>query len=243
MRDTVLAAAGSKTAGTVLTGVGLVKRYRSTTALGGVRVHVARQESLAVMGPSGSGKSALLYVLAGIVRPDSGAVPLDGLRIDHLGENRLTALRCRRFGFVFQSGQLLPELQAVENVALPLMLDGVPRRRAVAQARHWFPLLGLDGLTTRRPGQLSGGQAQRVAIAPALVVQPNEPLTDRERDVVRLVALGRTNAEIADALYVSTSTVKTHLASAQLKLDARNRVEVAAWAWRTGIVGADSDRP
>ena len=156
----------------VLTGYGLVKKYGSTTALAGVDVEVHERDSLAIMGPSGSGKSTLLHTLAGIVRPDDGQVLLRGERIDNLGENKLSALRRKRFGFVFQFGQLLPELPAEENVALPLMLGGVPRTQAVRQAREWFGPLGLHSMETRRPGELSGGQAQRVAIARALVSKP-----------------------------------------------------------------------
>ncbi|MFD5950424.1 ABC transporter ATP-binding protein [Streptomyces collinus] len=157
---------------TVLAGHGLIKKYGSTTALAGIDVEVGQRDSLAIMGPSGSGKSTLLHALAGIIRPDEGMVLLHGERIDRLGENRLSALRRKRFGFVFQFGQLLPELPAEENVALPLMLEGVPRKQAVVRARRWFAPLGLDGLEQRRPGQLSGGQAQRVAIARALVIEP-----------------------------------------------------------------------
>ncbi|WP_411151311.1 ABC transporter ATP-binding protein [Streptomyces sp. A30] len=176
---------------TVLAGHGLVKKYGSTTALSGVDVEVGERDSLAIMGPSGSGKSTLLHTLAGIVRPDGGQVllrsersetgvpPAEGWeRIDKLGENRLSALRRKRFGFVFQFGQLLPELPAEENVALPLMLEGMPRGRAVERARRWFAPLGIDGLEKRRPGQLSGGQAQRVAIARALVVEPDVVFAD-----------------------------------------------------------------
>ncbi|MGW3646852.1 ABC transporter ATP-binding protein [Streptomyces sp. NPDC000878] len=163
---------------TVLAGRGLTKKYGSTTALHGVDVEVGVRESLAIMGPSGSGKSTLLHTLAGVVRPDDGEVLLQGERIDNLGENRLSELRRKRFGFVFQFGQLLPELPAEENVALPLMLDGMPRGRSVSLARRWFAPLGLDGLEKRRPGQLSGGQAQRVAIARALVVQPDVVFAD-----------------------------------------------------------------
>lgn len=117
---------------TVLAGHGLTKKYGSTTALHGVDVEVAARESLAIMGPSGSGKSTLLHTLAGVVRPDGGEVLLHGERIDNLGENRLSDLRRKRFGFVFQFGQLLPELPAEENIALPLMLDGLPRGRSVS---------------------------------------------------------------------------------------------------------------
>jgi putative ABC transport system ATP-binding protein len=156
----------------VLSATGLTKRYGGTVALADVDLTVAAGESIAVTGPSGSGKSTLLYCLAGVIRPDLGAVVLDGLRLDDLADRRRTRLRLRRFGFVFQFGGLLPELPAEENVALPLILAGVTRRRAVAQARRWFAPLGIDGLEHRRPGQLSSGQAQRVAIARALVTDP-----------------------------------------------------------------------
>ncbi|MFC8519427.1 ABC transporter ATP-binding protein [Streptomyces sp. NPDC057257] len=163
---------------TVLAGLGLTKKYGSTLALDGVDIRVGEGDSLAIMGPSGSGKSTLLHVLAGIIRPDGGSVLLRGQHIDSLGENKLSALRRRHFGFVFQSGQLLPELPAEENAALPLMLEGVARRQAVERARRWFAPLGLEGLELRRPGQLSGGQAQRVAIARALAVEPDVVFAD-----------------------------------------------------------------
>ncbi|WP_086798537.1 ABC transporter ATP-binding protein [Streptomyces caniscabiei] len=162
----------------VLTGTGLFKSYGMARALAGVDVDVTAGESLAVMGPSGSGKSTLLHCLAGIERPDSGEVLLDGKRVDQLREPARSELRRTAFGFVFQSGQLLPELPADENVALPLMLGGTPRRAAVEQARQWFGPLGLQGLEGRRPGQLSGGQAQRVAIARALVGKPKVIFAD-----------------------------------------------------------------
>jgi putative ABC transport system ATP-binding protein len=162
----------------VLVGDGLAKRFGSTVALDGVSLAVGRGEAVAIMGPSGSGKSTLLHCLAGIMKPDAGAVHLLGQRVDALGERRRSTLRRTRFGFVFQFGQLLPELPAEENVALPLMLEGVPRGQAVARARPWFAPLGLQGLERRRPGQLSGGQAQRVAIARALVVEPDVVFAD-----------------------------------------------------------------
>jgi putative ABC transport system ATP-binding protein len=156
----------------VLVGERLTKHFGAVAALDGVDLRLHRGESVAVMGPSGSGKSTLLHCLAGITRPDDGAVWLDGRRIDNLGERNRSRLRRTEFGFVFQSGQLLPELPAAENVALPLMLEGRSRHQAVGPARTWLASLGLAGLEDRRPGELSGGEAQRVAIARALAVEP-----------------------------------------------------------------------
>ena len=156
----------------VLTGRGLRKSFGSTVALAGIAVTIQRGETVAVMGPSGSGKSTLLHCLAGILAPDAGEVTLLGERIDTMSQAQRSRLRRTRFGFLFQFGQLLPELPAIENVALPRMLDGMPKAKALAAADTWFPSLGLDGLQRRRPGELSGGQAQRVALARALVGGP-----------------------------------------------------------------------
>jgi putative ABC transport system ATP-binding protein len=157
---------------------GVVKSFGQTPALRGATIAVAQGEILAVMGPSGSGKSTLLHCLAGILVPDDGEVWFGGQRLDNLGENRRSALRRDRFGFVFQSGQLVPELAAEENVALPLLLGGTRRRPALAEARPWFGRLGLDGLEQRRSGELSGGQAQRVALARGLVGGPEVLFAD-----------------------------------------------------------------
>ncbi|MBU3866580.1 ABC transporter ATP-binding protein [Streptomyces sp. 4503] len=173
-----MTSSGTSAASPVLVGSGLMKSFGLTRALAGVEVSLSAGESLAVMGPSGSGKSTLLHCLAGIERPDEGQVLLAGERIDQMGEPERSELRRTRFGFVFQSGQLLPELPADENVALPLMLGGMPRRQAVRKAREWFAPLGLEGKEDRRPGRLSGGQAQRVAIARALVCGPQVIFAD-----------------------------------------------------------------
>lgn len=154
------------------------KRFGDFVALDDVSLEVPGGGLTALLGPSGSGKSTLLHLLAGILSPDAGSVTLEGTRIDTLSERRRSRLRNRRFGFVFQQGFLLPELPAEENVALPLLLAGTPRRAAVAAAREWFAPLSLDGLERRRPGELSGGQAQRVAIARALVTRPTVLFAD-----------------------------------------------------------------
>jgi putative ABC transport system ATP-binding protein len=157
---------------------GVVKSFGQTPALRGADLSAERGEILAVMGPSGSGKSTLLHCLAGILTPEDGSVWFDGRRLDTLSENDRSALRRDRFGFVFQFGQLVPELTAEENVALPLLLGGLKRPRALAQAREWFGRVGLDGLEGRRSGELSGGQAQRVALARGLVARPEVLFAD-----------------------------------------------------------------
>jgi putative ABC transport system ATP-binding protein len=151
---------------------GVVKSFGQTPALRGATIAVGPGEIVAVMGPSGSGKSTLLHCLAGILTPDEGEVWFDGQRLDTLAETKRSELRRDRFGFVFQSGQLVPELTAEENVALPLLLGGTRRAAALAEARTWFGRLGLDGLGKRRSGELSGGQAQRVALARGMVNGP-----------------------------------------------------------------------
>jgi putative ABC transport system ATP-binding protein len=157
---------------TVLEARDVVKSFGATAALRGASVTVGRGEILAVMGPSGSGKSTLLHCLAGILVPDSGQVVFDSQRLETMPENRRSALRRDRFGFVFQFGQLVPELTAEENVALPLLLAGARRGEALRKAREWFGRLGLDGLEGHRSGEMSGGEAQRVALARGLVAGP-----------------------------------------------------------------------
>ncbi|MFF5174989.1 ABC transporter ATP-binding protein [Micromonospora sp. NPDC000089] len=152
--------------------------FGDTPALRGASLAVDAGEIVAVMGPSGSGKSTLLHCLAGILVPDSGDILFDGARIDTLGEAERSQLRRDRFGFVFQFGQLVPELTAVENVALPLLFGGVRRAAALREASGWFERLDLAGLERRRSGELSGGQAQRVALARGLVARPRVLFAD-----------------------------------------------------------------
>jgi putative ABC transport system ATP-binding protein len=156
----------------------LVLSFGSTPALRGASLGVGQGEIVAVMGPSGSGKSTLLHCMAGILTPDQGEVWFGGQRLDTLSDEHRSELRRNRFGFVFQSGQLVPELTAEENVALPLLLSGTRRGPAMTAARDWFATLGLDGLQRRRSGELSGGQAQRVALARGMVARPEVLFAD-----------------------------------------------------------------
>ena len=157
---------------------GVVKSFGQTPALRGATIAVGPGEIVAVMGPSGSGKSTLLHCLAGILVPDQGEVWFAGQRLDTLTETQRSEVRRDKFGFVFQSGQLVPELTAEENVALPLLLAGARRAAALAEARAWLGRLGLDGLGRRRSGELSGGQAQRVALARGMVAGPQVLFAD-----------------------------------------------------------------
>jgi putative ABC transport system ATP-binding protein len=175
---TVAPAAATKKAGPMLEARDLTLSFGETPALRGASVSIAAGELLAVMGPSGSGKSTLLHCLAGILVPDAGEVRFAGRRVDTMREPDRSELRRRRFGFVFQFGQLVPELTAEENVALPLLLNGVGRAEALGQARGWFDRLDLGGMEQRRSGELSGGQAQRVALARGLVAEPDVVFAD-----------------------------------------------------------------
>ena len=154
----------------------IVKRFGTVTALAGVSINISVGESVAIMGPSGSGKSTLLHCLSGV--PDQGSVSFGGTEISGLTDARRSHLRLCELGFVFQDSQLIPELPARENVALPLMLTGTPTRSALRAADDMLARLGLADLKGRRPAQMSGGQAQRIAIARALVSSPRAIFAD-----------------------------------------------------------------
>ena len=210
-----------------LTAHNLVKTYGTagvlTTALAGVSLAVNPGESVAVMGPSGSGKTTLLHCLAGVLPPSSGQVLWAGQDLTGLSETARTGLRRTDFGFVFQSGQLLPELPAEENAALPLMLAGTSRSQATDIARRWLAYLGLAGMEARRPGELSGGQAQRVAIARALVGSPGVVFADEPTGALDQ----HTGYEVLQVL-----TEATRATGAALVIVTHDP-QVAAWCSRT----------
>lgn len=156
----------------------LRKSFARTEALRGVSLEVDPGETVAVTGSSGSGKSTLLLCLAGILRPEAGEVVFDGQRLDVLSEAERTRLRRRQVGVVLQFGQLVPELTAVENVAVPLLLDGHDRTASRRAALGWLERLGAADVADQAPGELSGGQAQRVAVARALVTGPRVVFAD-----------------------------------------------------------------
>jgi len=162
----------------LLAAIGVEKSFGPTPALRGVDFDVARGEIVAVMGPSGSGKSTLLHCLAGILIPDKGEIWFDGSQLSLKSDEDRSRLRRTDFGFVFQFGQLVPELTAEDNVALPQLLNGTKRPSAYKQARAWLDKLEIGDLYGRRSGELSGGQAQRVALARCLIANPKVIFAD-----------------------------------------------------------------
>ncbi|MGI8415327.1 MAG: ABC transporter ATP-binding protein [Nakamurella sp.] len=156
----------------MLEATALTKSFGATTALQDAALTVDAGEIVAVMGPSGSGKSTLLHCASGILKPDAGTVRFRGTDLFGLSDTERSTLRRKQFGFVFQFGQLLPELSCLENVALPLRLDGVSRKTAEGTARVWLQRLTVLDVAGGHPGEISGGQAQRVAIARALIGDP-----------------------------------------------------------------------
>jgi putative ABC transport system ATP-binding protein len=199
----------------LLAGSGLRKRFAKTTALDGVTMSMHPGEIVAVMGPSGSGKSTLLHCLAGIMRSDEGEVWFEAERIDTLGEGARTKLRRSAFGFVFQLGQLVSELSLSENVALPLLLTGRPRKEAVAESGSWLERLGVDEVAEHRPGEVSAGQAQRAAVARALIHGPRVVFADEPTGALDSLAgeqvmelLVRTSKEQGAAVLLVTHDVR-----------------------------------
>jgi putative ABC transport system ATP-binding protein len=210
----------------VLVGRDLRKSFGFTQALLGASITLNAGEIVAVMGPSGSGKSTLLHCLAGILTPDAGEVHFAGQRVDQLPDRQRADLRRTVFGFVFQFGQLVPELPVLENIALPLLLAGRRRKAALAAAGLWLPRLGLDGLGGRLPGDLSGGQGQRVALARALIANPKVVFADEPTGALDSVAADQVMELLVDAAKAQGSSV----------LMVTHEPRVAAYADRTVLV-------
>jgi ABC-type lipoprotein export system ATPase subunit len=161
----------------------LVKIYSAGTpvavrALDGIDVSVARGEHVAIVGESGSGKTTLMHLLGGLDRPTSGTVTIDGTRLDHASQGALASIRARRIGFVFQGSNLIPTLDALENVLLAARYARRAPGPARERSRALLSDLGLADRMRHRPAELSGGQQQRVALARALVNEPSILLAD-----------------------------------------------------------------
>ena len=183
------------------------RRFGATVALAGASVEVASGEIVAVMGASGSGKSTLLHCLAGILIPDAGDVRYRETRLDRLPERERSRLRREEFGFVFQFGELVPELSVRENVALPLRLGGMPRREADGRGLAWLKRLEVDDVADRQPGEVSGGQRQRVAVARALVAGPRVLFADEPTGALDSLNGERVMTLLSDAARTHGTTV------------------------------------
>jgi len=194
---------GNEMSAPLIEAIDATKRFGDTPALAGASMDVTTGEVVAILGPSGSGKSTLLLCLAGILLPDEGEIRYHGRSLGALTDAKRTTLRRDEFGFVFQFGQLVPELTATDNVALPLRLAGLRRRDANAEAREWLGVLGVDDVADHRAGEMSGGQAQRVAVARALVSGPRVVFADEPTG-----SLDSTNGELVMELLVSSARRK-----------------------------------
>ena len=210
----------------------LVKSFGPTKALDGASLIVEPGEVVAVMGPSGSGKSTLLHCLAGIVTPDAGSVHYQSHNLSTMNDRGRSALRRGEFGFVFQFGQLVPELSCLENVAMPLRLARTRRGEAERRARHWLERLEVTDVAGKRPGEISGGQGQRVAVARALVHDPRVIFADEptgaldslngER-VMRLLTDAARTASVAVVLVTHEARVAAYADREVVVRDGRTR--------------------
>ncbi|MBE2194861.1 MAG: ABC transporter ATP-binding protein [Anaerolinea sp.] len=156
----------------------IAKHYGGIPVLKGINLNITEGEYVAIMGPSGSGKSTLLHLIGGIDRPTEGRVWLQNHDLSALTDDQLATVRRRQIGFIFQIYNLIPVINARENVAMPLIIDGVKRQDALKRATAVLNIVGLQDHAEAFPGKLSGGQQQRVAIARALVIEPSIILAD-----------------------------------------------------------------
>lgn len=184
----------------IISAQNIEKSYGKTSVLHGVSLDVGSGEVLAIMGPSGSGKSTLLHSLAAIITPSHGEIVFDGRNIAKLSDNQRSVLRRTAFGFIFQFSQLVPELTVIDNVALPLLLNGVDRATAYSEAEKWLTAVDISEKHRSTPGELSGGEAQRVAIARAMAVRPKILFADEPTG-----SLDSLNSEHVMELFIKTA--------------------------------------
>lgn len=190
----------------------ICKSYGSLQVLRNVNIQVNEHEIVTIVGPSGAGKTTLLQIAGSLDRPDSGEVLYDGLDIAQLKDTKLSEFRNRNIGFIFQFHQLLPEFTAVENVAMPALISGISKKKAIEKASELLNMLGLSERLHHKPSEMSGGERQRTAIARALINDPkvvfaDEPtgsLDSRNRDDIRSLI-----ADLRDRLQ-QTFVIVTH---------------------------------
>ncbi|MBX9423974.1 MULTISPECIES: ABC transporter ATP-binding protein [Streptomyces] len=221
----------------ILRAEGVDLSYGTEQAVSNVDLTLRRGEVAAIMGSSGSGKSSLLYCLAGVLPPTSGTVTFDGVQLSTLPDGELSALRRTRLGFVFQYGELLPELTVEENAALPLRLAGISKSHAHAMAAQILGRLGMGDLLRRRTSKLSGGQCQRVAVARALVHRPDVVFADEPTG-----ALDSANAAavLAEFLHLARRqktavVIVTHDADVAAKADTQYTMSDGVLAQRVAV--------
>ncbi len=213
----------------------IAKDFGARPVLSGISLTVRPGETVAIMGPSGSGKSTLLHCMSGVLTPTHGTVQFGSQTLSALPDSARSRLRLRNFGFVFQDGQLMPELSNLDNVALPCLLTGVARGTAAKRARRLLDQLGLGDLAERRPSEISGGQAQRVAIARALAAEPSVIFADEPTGALDQ----STGHEVMQML----STLIKHSGASLVMVT--HDLQVAQWMERLveirdGIIHADS---
>jgi putative ABC transport system ATP-binding protein len=206
-------------------------------ALNDITLSIASGEFVSLIGPSGAGKSTMLHLMGALDAPSSGRVLLAGNDLAHLGDNQLADIRRRKVGFVFQFFNLLPMLSAWENVAVPLLLEGVRLRRTKSRAVDLLERVGLGTRIDHRPGELSGGQMQRVAIARALIMDPVVILADEPT--------GNLDSDTGTQIVQLLSEIAHDISAEHAVVMATHSLDAARWADRTvllvdGTVTADS---
>jgi putative ABC transport system ATP-binding protein len=217
----------------LLSGRGITRNYGPTPALRGVDVEIGEGEIVAVTGPSGCGKSTLLHCLAGILRVDAGTVTYRDQDLGLWSEARRSELRRSDFGVLFQFGQLVPELTAAENVALPLLLAGSGRREARKASLLALERFDVGELADTRPGAMSGGQQQRCAVARAVVTEPRVLFADEPTGALDVLTGERVLGEIVRVARAGNMAVVLVTHEAQIAAYADREVSL-----RDGLVDA-----
>ena len=232
-----MTAPGTSATNSVLILDALRKRYRPEGAplLDGLNLVLRQGEFIAIMGESGAGKSTLLNIIAGLDRPDSGRVLLEGTNLCSLDDEAITRLRRARIGFVFQAFHILPYFTVLQNVTLPLDLLGVPRSQREPRARQWLERCAIGALAHVYPRDLSGGELQRIAVARALVHEPALVLADEPTgnldagsagQILRLLR-EQLHATAASAILITHSPAAAQTADRIVRLQA-GRLEAAS---------------